>query len=230
MRVTAHRTVKVERTFAVSRALALFNVDAADTTEFHIEADIPVEDEGWRIGAIIGPSGSGKTTLVRALHEEGFVEVDKEITWDPTKSILDGISGGFDAATNALASVGLGTVPSWVRPFHVLSNGEQFRANLARALNHPTPDADIVIDEFTSVVDRRVACIGAGAFAKAWRRRPGGRVVVVGPHFDILPWVRPDWVVRTSTTGPTVTAEDWDAMRPEVERDPNAPTIERIAT
>ena len=225
MIVESHRTVEVQRTYAVSRALALFNVPPEDTTEFHVSAEIPVEDGDWRIGAIVGPSGSGKTTLVEALKAEGFVEPELA-PWNHGRSILDGIEGGFDAATGALASVGLGTVPSWVRPFHVLSNGEKFRANLARTLNGP--DSHVVIDEFTSVVDRRVACIGAGAFAKAWRRRERGQLVVVGPHFDILPWIKPDWIVRTSTTGPTVTAEDWEAMRPEVERDPAAPTIAEV--
>jgi ABC-type ATPase with predicted acetyltransferase domain len=220
--VESHKKVEVKRSYSVARALALFNVPPEDVTEFHIHADIPVEDNSWRIGAIVGPSGSGKTTLVEALKDVGYVETELA-EWSHELSILDGVAGGFDAATGALASVGLGTVPSWVRPYHILSNGEKFRANLARTLNGTANS--VVIDEFTSVVDRRVACIGAGAFAKAWRRRPSGQVIVVGPHFDILPWMKPDWIVRTSTTGPTVTAEDWEAMKPEVERDPEAPTI-----
>lgn len=226
MKVTNHRSITIDRSYAVARALALFNVTPEDTTDFHIEADIPIEDPDWRIGAIIGPSGSGKTSLVDALKEQGYVETEHE-PWPIGKAILDGVGGGFEAATGALASVGLGTVPSWVRPFYVLSNGERFRANLARTL---LGDYDkVVIDEFTSVVDRRVATIGAQAFAKAWRRRPAGQVVVVGPHFDILPWIKPDWVVRTSTTGPTVTAEDWERIRPEVTRDPAAPVIGEIS-
>jgi ABC-type Mn2+/Zn2+ transport system ATPase subunit len=225
MRVETHRSVHIDRSYAVARALALFNVSPEDTTEFHVTADIPIENPDWRIGAILGPSGSGKTSLVDALLREGYVETEL-VEWEPGKAILDGVAGGFEAATGALASVGLGTVPSWVRPFHVLSNGERFRANLARTLNGP--EDRVVIDEFTSVVDRRVATIGAGAFAKAWRRRPSGQVIVVGPHFDILPWIKPDWVVRTSTTGPTVTAEDWEAMRPEVTRDSSAPTIAEV--
>ena len=225
MIVEAHRKVEIDRSYKVARALALFNVSPEDTTEFHVKAEIPVENEDWRIGAIIGPSGSGKTSLVTALKDAGFVETETH-PWSPELAIIDGIDGGFEGATGALASVGLGTVPSWVRPYHVLSNGEKFRANLARTLNGTA--TDVVIDEFTSVVDRRVATIGAGAFAKAWRRRPAGRVVVVGPHFDILPWIKPDWVVRTSTTGPTVTAEDWEAMRPEVTRDSSAPTIAEV--
>lgn len=225
MIVETHRSVEIERSYTVARALALFNVSHEDTTEFHVQAEVPIESEGWRIGAIIGPSGSGKTSLVEALIKEGFHESEHE-PWDPAKAILDGVAGGFESATGALASVGLGTVPSWVRPYHVLSNGERFRANLARILNS---DVDrVVIDEFTSVVDRRVATIGAGAFAKAWRRRPSGQVIVVGPHFDILPWIKPDWVVRTSTTGPTVTDEDWERMRPEIERDSADPIVAEV--
>lgn len=39
--------------------------------------------------------------------------------------------GDFNEVTGALANVGLGSVPSWLRPFRVLSNGEQFRVGLA---------------------------------------------------------------------------------------------------
>jgi energy-coupling factor transporter ATP-binding protein EcfA2 len=103
----------------------------------------------------------------------------------------------FDDVTGALSSVGLGTVPSWLRPFHVLSGGERFRAELARALLDTT--GDIVIDEFTSVVDRQVAQVGANAFGKAWRRKPSGRVVVLSCHYDIVDWLQPDWVLDTGT-------------------------------
>ena len=34
--------------------------------------------------------------------------------------------------TGMLSAVGLGDVPAWLRPFNVLSNGEKFRAGLAR--------------------------------------------------------------------------------------------------
>lgn len=224
MKIVVERSVEVRHTYTVSRALALFNVSADDTDRFMIEAELPVEDDSWKIGAIVGPSGSGKTTLVEALVDHGFVDPYAD-PWPHDESILDGVGGGFDTATGALASVGLGTVPSWVRPYRVLSNGERFRADLARTLVQRVPRG--VIDEFTSVVDRRVACIGAGAFAKAWRRGEG-QIVVVSPHYDILPWLKPDWVLRTSTTGPTVTADEWEAIRPEVERDPDAPVVGEV--
>jgi hypothetical protein len=82
-------------------------------------------------------------------------------------------------------------VPSWLRPYAVLSNGERFRADLARIVCEAP--ARIVIDEFTSVVDRQIARVGAMAFARAWRRT-GGQAVLLSCHYDILKWVEPDWV------------------------------------
>ena len=78
------------------------------------------------------------------------------------------------------------------------SNGEQFRAGLARIVcGKPS---EVVIDEFTSVVDRQIAKIGAQAFQKAWRRsNPDGKVVLLTPHYDILDWVQPDWMIDTKT-------------------------------
>jgi len=55
-------------------------------------------------------------------------------------------------AYQKLSAVGLNSVPSWCRPYHVLSNGEQFRARMAAMLN-----SDTSFDEFTSVVDRTIA-------------------------------------------------------------------------
>ena len=77
-------------------------------------------------------------------------------------------------------------IPTWLRPYQVLSNGERFRADLARAICEAP--AQLVIDEFSSVVDRQIAYIGAGAFAKAWRRT-GGQAVLLTCHYDVLDWL-----------------------------------------
>ena len=112
--------------------------------------------------------------------------------------IIDAISprGSFEQVTAALAAVGLGSVPSWLRPYAVLSMGERFRADLARILCD-APER-VVVDEFTSVVDRQIARFGALAFAKAWRRT-GGQAVLLSCHYDILEWIEPDWIFDTST-------------------------------
>lgn len=224
MRVLVERHTEIPQTYKVARACGLFNVDLSLGTDFRIEADLPLEDPDWRIGVIAGPSGSGKSTLAEALARNGFMNWDA-VEWSG-KPIIDEIPGDFDEVTGALASVGLGSVPSWIRPHHVLSNGERFRADLACLL--VTRPSNAFVDEFTSVVDRRVAQIGSRAFAKAWRRKPVGRVVFLTPHFDILPWLEPDWVLRTSLTGPVVTTRGDEEATPEVVRSVGAPTVAEV--
>jgi ABC-type Mn2+/Zn2+ transport system ATPase subunit len=86
--------------------------------------------------------------------------------------------------TALLSSVGFSSPPSWLKPFHVLSNGEQFRVTLARILAEAPELA--VVDEFTSVVDRTVAQIGSHALAKTVRA--GNRCfVAVSAHRNGLP-------------------------------------------
>ena len=106
--------------------------------------------------------------------------------WPADAPIIDAIApeGDFNALTGALGSVGLGSVPTWLRPYPVLSNGEKFRADLAR-LVCDSPERAIV-DEFTSVVDRQIAKFGALAFAKAWRRLKAKKVVLLTPHYDVV--------------------------------------------
>lgn len=101
----------------------------------------------------------------------------------------------LNEVTASLSAVGLGDVPAWLRPFKVLSNGEQFRAGLARLICE-APDKAI-IDEFTSVVDRQIAKIGASAFAKSFRKNKGKQIVLLSCHYDIIDWLQPDWVYDT---------------------------------
>lgn len=191
MKVAAHHRCDDVATYRAARVKSLFNVDD-QATRFDIEADLPGLEEDWQIGVIVGPSGSGKTSLGRAI---GPIY---EPCWPQSSPIIDAIGPDlpFDDVTGALSAVGLGSVPTWLRPFGVLSNGEQFRAMLARLVCEAPPLA--VVDEFSSVVDRQIACVGAAAFAKAWRRGTG-RAVLLSCHYDILDWLQPDWVYDTAT-------------------------------
>jgi ABC-type ATPase with predicted acetyltransferase domain len=57
----------------------------------------------------------------------------------------------------------------------------------------------VVVDEFTSVVDRQIAKIGAAAFAKSWRKT-GKQIVLLSCHYDIIEWLQPDWVYDTKVS------------------------------
>jgi len=147
----------------------------------------PIVPPSFGIGLIIGPSGSGKSLLLREFGEE------ESVSWKPKKAIVSHFENPNDAIERLMA-VGLNSVPSWCRPFHVLSNGEQFRANLARKLK-----SGAVIDEFTSVVDRNVAKAAATATRRYVDKAGIKNLVLASCHEDILSWLRPDWYFDTAT-------------------------------
>lgn len=179
--------------YRAARTKSLFNAESG--ANFNIDVELPIEDIDWRIGVVVGPSGSGKTSIGKHIFQG---DVYGEPQWAYNQPIIDAIApnGDYNDVTGALAAVGLGDVPSWLRPYDVLSNGEKFRATLARII--ADAPKQVVIDEFTSVVDRQIAKFGAMAFSKAWKRT-GNKAVLLTPHYDVLEWVEPDWVYDTAT-------------------------------
>jgi GNAT superfamily N-acetyltransferase len=130
--------------------------------------------------------------VARHLFKDAIVS---SYEWHSAKSVVDSFGDlPIKDVTAALSSVGFSSPPSWIKPFRVLSNGEQFRATMARAILDPRDL--VVVDEFTSVIDRTVARVGAHAIAKAIRATPGKRFVAVSCHDDIVEWLQPDWVIE----------------------------------
>ena len=202
MRIEIRHRCDDSSSYRAARVKSLFNCETG--ANFSLDAELPIERGDWRIGVVVGPSGSGKSSIGAAIWGEAAVY--RPTGWPGDAPIIDAIAadGAFDAATAALSAVGLGSVPAWLRPYAVLSTGERFRADLARVIC----DAPrrVVIDEFSSVVDRQIARVGAGAFAKAWRRggehapdRDPGQAVLLTCHYDVLDWLEPDWVFDTAT-------------------------------
>ena len=197
MKIDVHNRCSDFNSYRAARVKSLVNAESGCNLDLEMGADL---DGDWSIGVVVGPSGSGKTSIGKIIFGGENKIYDYHDGWDYDKPIIDCIApgGDFNEVTGALANVGLGSVPSWLRPFHVLSNGEQFRAGLAKVICEKPKE--IVIDEFTSVIDRQIAKIGSQAFQKAWRRScKGCKVVLLTPHYDIIDWVNPDWVIETKT-------------------------------
>lgn len=189
------RVTPIKRTARVKQMEGLFEVSPAKESRLEWSVDLPHEEREWSIGLIVGPSGSGKTTVAREVFGDHIIG---DFDWHEDKAVVDGFPPSMSTkdVASLLSSVGFSSPPSWLRPFAALSNGEQFRVTLARAL----ADAAhlVVVDEFTSVVDRTVAQIGSAAVAKAVRRDKK-RFVAVSCHYDVLDWLQPDWVYEPAT-------------------------------
>src|SRR5580693_2292595 len=144
----------------------MFDVPLDEKLTRSWDVSLPIEDRDWNLGLITGPSGSGKTSLGRHLWPGQFVKP----AWTGG-AMIDDFAANLPIKTiqMALTGAGLSTITAWIRPHESLSNGEQFRADMARIIAETPPGQVAVIDEFTSVVDRQVAMAASHALQKAAR-------------------------------------------------------------
>jgi hypothetical protein len=204
--------------FRVQQVAGMFDVPLAEKARERFQVDLPDAAENWQIGLIVGPSGSGKSTIARRAFRPApglagglYAGAD----WPADRAVVDCFDGAsVRHVVDLFTAVGFGSPPSWVKPYHVLSNGERFRCDLARALSmvhgpsstatnneqRTTDNPVVVFDEFTSVVDRNVAKVCSAAIAKGIRRgHIPCRFVAVTCHYDVAEWLEPDWLLDMAT-------------------------------
>lgn len=184
----------VSRSARARQLEGMFDVPSQEKQRQEWHADLPIDEDDWNIGLIVGPSGCGKTTVARELFGDS---VDMPLEWG-APSVIDDFAHGLSVQeiSEVCSAVGFNTIPAWLRPYEVLSNGEKFRVSIARRLLEQQDP--IVVDEFTSVVDRQVARIGCHAIQKKVRR-DNKRFVGVACHYDIVDWLQPDWVYEPAS-------------------------------
>jgi energy-coupling factor transporter ATP-binding protein EcfA2 len=202
--VEARVSCPVYDSFRVQQVAGLFDVPLAERATAGFSVEVPAADEPWQIGLIVGPSGSGKSTIARAAFGDRLYAMP---AWPEDRAVVDGFGElPMKTIVGLLTAVGFSSPPAWIKPYRVLSGGERFRCDLARAIASALDATGepplVVFDEFTSVVDRQVAQVGSAAIAKAVR---GGlarvRFVAVSCHHDVAEWLEPDWVVDMATRG-----------------------------
>lgn len=194
MQVDVTVETDVSRSTRARQLEGMFDVPAAPHQRQTWKLDAPFEERDWNVGLIVGPSGAGKSTVLRSMFGD-----ERSLDWDAA-SVVDCFSSEFkmDEIAAVCQAVGFNTVPAWLRPYGVLSNGERFRVHMARLMLEAEAGKPIVVDEFTSVVDRQVAQIGAYAVAKHVRRN-NLRFVAATCHYDVMDWLQPDWVLEPAT-------------------------------
>ena len=138
----------------------------------------------FNIGMIVGASGSGKTQIL----QNHFKVRTKQNIWLKNKAIVSHFETP-EEAIEKLFACGLASVPTLCKPFHVLSNGEKYRAIVARKLG-----TGMILDEFTSEVNRETAKSLSVSLSKYIRSKNITNVVLSSCHKDIVEWIEPDWV------------------------------------
>lgn len=193
----------IEETPRVMQVRGMFDLAPEQISSQEWDVELPLDTKPWSIGLITGPSGCGKSTIARHLWP-GLVTRGESLSWDSHRCILDDFPESLPVkrVTELLSSVGFSSPPAWLRPYQVLSTGQQFRVTVARLLAESMawePSKPLVVlDEFTSVVDRTVAQVGSAAIASTVRRN-NLQFVAVTCHDDVEEWLNPDWVYEPTT-------------------------------
>jgi GNAT superfamily N-acetyltransferase len=209
--------------FRVQQVAGMFDVPLAEKAVERFQVELPGAEEPWEVGLIVGPSGSGKSTVASQFYGE---QLYRGAEWPDDRAVIDCFGElPVRQVVELFTAVGFSSPPSWVKPYRVLSCGERFRCDLARALGkgaswealgasyemqgadgvQPAPSASqlaplVVFDEFTSVVDRNVARACSLAIAKGIRRGSiPCRFVAVTCHYDVAEWLEADWVLDMAT-------------------------------
>jgi ABC-type lipoprotein export system ATPase subunit len=187
------RRGQIPETFRAKSVASKFDIQSDDIVE-KFSGNIDFDGKDWSVGLIVGPSGSGKTTISKELFKDQYIRQFSYMAG----CILDDMpkEKNVDEITRTFHSVGFGSAKSWLKPYSVLSTGEQMRADLARAILEEREI--IVFDEYTSVVNREIAKIGSYAVQKAIRKL-GKKFIAVTCHYDVADWLEPDWVFNTET-------------------------------
>jgi ABC-type lipoprotein export system ATPase subunit/GNAT superfamily N-acetyltransferase len=189
-----------------------FDIQNREETEVEVSFNLSeAKTFDWNIGVIYGSSGSGKTTILKRMGELFKSNFNHE---KPLISNFDWLEP--KEATLLLTSMGLSSVPTWLRPFHLLSNGEQYRAELAYKVGKAKDSDVILVDEYTSVVDRDVAKAMSFALQK-YIRKTNKRIILASCHYDIMEWLMPDWTCSPQKGGVLERGEWLRQGRPQIQ-------------
>ncbi|HQA43467.1 MAG TPA: hypothetical protein PK579_02815 [Phycisphaerae bacterium] len=198
-----------------------------------IATGLKLDSSPGTITLIKGPSGAGKTLLLEAMarHLPGSRLVHA-CPFPIDVSIIDAVAPtrGIDEAMGLLTACGLGEPSLWLRRFDQLSEGERFRARLARAISMHGRAADpcallrdhesgwrsrpsssrgrgapLLCDEFGAGLHTRIAQALAFNLRKlATRQRLA--IVLATCRDDIERDLRPDRIIHLSGHGCQSTA------------------------
>lgn len=182
---------------------------------------IPPTSVPVRPGSIVfitGPSGAGKSSLLaqleRQLHDGMNVG---RVRFPDDVAVVDRIlpQEPLARALSILSACALGEPRLWIRRYRELSDGERFRARLARAIGlgaHRSTSAPLLCDEFCSGLHRRIARAISHNLRKL-ARRTGRTFILASSQDDFVSDLAPDVVVQVEGRGRCIVRELRNARR-----------------
>ncbi len=158
---------------------------------------------------LTGPSGSGKSLLLAAVARQAPDSLDvADVPFPLDVPVLDAVAPTrpVDEVLGILTACGLGEPMLWIRRFQQLSDGERFRARLARAVSlsgRSRGPSVLLCDEFGAILHRRIAKAIAFNLRKLVSRA-GLTLILATSQDDLEEDLRPDAIVRLSDEGSLV--------------------------
>jgi ABC-type lipoprotein export system ATPase subunit len=171
------------------------NYDIQNREKTVTEVPIPSKEDmeemnkdDWNILLICGKSGSGKSTILNEVYG-----TSKPIMYDYSKCVISQFPRlTEEEVCDLLSSMGLASVPTWLRKPQELSNGERARLDIAKAI-YDANGGIVLLDEYTSVVNRAAAKSMSHALQR-YARQKGLKIIIASCHFDIVEWLQPDYM------------------------------------
>lgn len=195
----------VEPSARVAEVSLKFGVDRGGG-ETAIVGPVDVNLEPGRIVLFLGPSGSGKSTALRQIQDHFSAGVSvQRVRFPRNRTIIDAVAahGTLSDALELLSASGLGEPRLWIRRINELSDGERFRAKLARAIGlhaRSRGEVPLICDEFCTGLHRRAAKAVAYNLRKLITRR-GLTIALASSHDDIVEDLQPDAIIHLHGCG-----------------------------
>lgn len=206
---------RLPETRNVRLILSCFGIKATHLSS-NIIGPISLAASNGNIIFISGSSGTGKSVLLKALDPRESSQTTNlrvEVTGDQGYScswlrplpsdvpIFDYFAQRFSAADalSALSQVGLSEAFAFVKPFHILSRGQRYRAMLAELLLRDDPVW--LIDEFCADLDPLSARIVAHNVRKHVQRTGRIAFIAAANHGHFLDALRPTQVIQLRLGG-----------------------------
>lgn len=134
-----------------------------ETARRVIASNMALRLQPGTITLVTGPSGSGKSQILKAVATGvAHSRLVHQVSFPLDVSVLDAVgpTRPLYEVMGTLTACGLGEPMLWIRSFEQLSDGEQFRARLARAVamhQRTGLRGPLLCDEFGAILHRRLA-------------------------------------------------------------------------